>query len=142
MRNVLFAVVFGFSLVGCGGMGEPPPSSANVDMAQGVTGAGGNGGSGGGGGVGAGASDMSQPASSTDMAHGAGGDMASGAGGSDMAGKPFGAVCTANAQCASDVCFIGGMQSFCSFRCTPATAAKDCPVPPTSGVCNNQGYCK
>ena len=110
-------------------------------MAQ--AGTGGNGGAGGGGvgggGGGGNAADMSQ-SSSTDMAHHAGGDMASGG---DMAGlKPFGAPCTANAQCATDVCFIGGMMSFCSMHCTQATAAHDCPVPPTSGVCNNQGYCK
>jgi hypothetical protein len=27
-------------------------------------------------------------------------------------------------------------------HCTPATEATDCPVPPTSGTCNKQGYCK
>jgi hypothetical protein len=75
------------------------------------------------------------------MAHsGGGGDMASS---SDMAALlPFGATCASDAQCASNVCFMGGMQSFCSFHCTQATAAHDCPVPPTSGICNNQGYCK
>lgn len=144
MRNVLVAVLFAVSLIGCGGTGEPTQSSSGgVDMAHVSTGTGGNGGSGGaGGGDGSGSiADMSQSQSSTDMAHGAGGgDMASGG---DMAGlKPFGQPCTANTQCASDVCFIGGMQSFCSFHCTQATAATDCPVPPTTGVCNNQGYCK
>ncbi len=144
MRNVLVAILFAVSLIGCGGTGEPTQStSGDVDMARASTGTGGNGGSGGGGGGGGssgGAVDMSRPPSSTDMAHGAGGDMASGG---DMAGlKPFGAPCTANTQCASDVCFIGGMMSFCSYHCTQATAATDCPVPPTSGVCNNQGYCK
>ncbi len=61
--------------------------------------------------------------------------------GSDML-KPFGATCASNAECASNVCFVGGMRSFCSFHCTMATQATDCPVPPTSGACNMQGYCK
>ncbi len=55
---------------------------------------------------------------------------------------PFGSVCAANEQCASGVCFVGGNRSFCSLRCTAATQATDCPVPPTSGACNMQGYCK
>ena len=154
MRTVLVALLFGFSFVGCGGTGAPTQSSpGDVDMAQAPPGTGGNGGGGGGGGgggngggvgggggAGGGMADMSQQQSSTDMAHGAIGDLASSG---DMAGlKPFGAPCTANAQCATDVCFIGGMQSFCSMHCTQATAAKDCPIPPTTGVCNNQGYCK
>ncbi len=56
--------------------------------------------------------------------------------------SPFGTVCTMNAQCASNVCFVGGNRSFCSMHCTAATQATDCPVPPTSGLCNMQGYCK
>lgn len=70
-------------------------------------------------------------------------------GGTDMLGNggdggllPFGAACTMAAQCASNACFVGGMRSFCSLHCTAATQATDCPVPPTSGVCNMQGYCK
>lgn len=63
-------------------------------------------------------------------------------GAGDAALAPFGAVCTMNAQCASSVCFVGGNRSFCSMRCTSATQATDCPVPPTSGTCNMQGYCK
>jgi hypothetical protein len=35
-----------------------------------------------------------------------------------------------------------GLLPFCSLHCTMATAAQDCPVPPTSGQCNLQGYCK
>lgn len=64
-----------------------------------------------------------------------GGDMPDG-------GLPFGSPCAANSECASDVCFIGGNRTFCSLHCTMATAAADCPVPPTSGACNMQGYCK
>jgi len=61
---------------------------------------------------------------------------------SDMAGLPFGAACTQSSQCATGHCFIGGMMSFCTMACTAATAATDCPNPPTSGTCNMMGYCK
>lgn len=60
----------------------------------------------------------------------------------DGGGKAFGESCTADGECASNVCFKGGSQTFCSIRCTAATAAADCPKPPTDGTCNNQGYCK
>lgn len=55
---------------------------------------------------------------------------------------PFGSPCSANSQCESNLCFIGGNRTFCSLHCTMATAATDCPVPPTSGTCNMQGFCK
>jgi hypothetical protein len=55
---------------------------------------------------------------------------------------PFGAPCADKSECASGVCFIGGNRTFCSLHCTTATQAADCPVPPTSGTCNMQGYCK
>jgi hypothetical protein len=57
-------------------------------------------------------------------------------------GLAFGAACTQNSQCATGHCFIGAMQSFCTMPCTAATAATDCPNPPTSGTCNMMGYCK
>jgi hypothetical protein len=67
-------------------------------------------------------------------------------GGSDGGGDgglfPFGAPCADKSECASNVCFIGGNRTFCSLVCTVATQATDCPVPPTSGLCNMQGYCK
>lgn len=53
--------------------------------------------------------------------------------------KNFGETCSAGAECKSGVCFMGGSQSFCSLKCT---SPADCPMPPTSGQCNNQGYCK
>ena len=56
--------------------------------------------------------------------------------------KPFGQPCAVNAECQSDLCFVGGMMTFCSLPCTAATQAKDCPVPPTSGLCNMKGFCK
>jgi hypothetical protein len=30
----------------------------------------------------------------------------------------------------------------CTKTCTVATETADCPNPPTSGTCNNNGYCK
>ena len=57
----------------------------------------------------------------------------------DAAPGEFGAACDAGAQCQSTVCFQGGNQSFCSLRCDASAA---CPTPPTTGQCNNQGYCK
>jgi hypothetical protein len=57
-------------------------------------------------------------------------------------GAAFGAACTMNSDCASNVCFVGGMRSFCSMHCTMATVSTDCPMPPTTGVCNMMGYCK
>lgn len=57
--------------------------------------------------------------------------------------KKFGEPCASDAECASHACFMGGSQAYCSFHCTPQGApSTDCPTPPTSGQCNNQGYCK
>jgi hypothetical protein len=55
---------------------------------------------------------------------------------------PFGTTCAANSDCASNICFMGGNRSFCSLHCTAATQATDCPIPPTTGACNMQGFCK
>jgi hypothetical protein len=63
-------------------------------------------------------------------------------GGDASDGLPFGEPCRTDSDCQSRVCFIGGAQSFCTFSCTKATEARDCPVPPTAGTCNNRGYCK
>jgi hypothetical protein len=67
-----------------------------------------------------------------------GGDMGTDDGGT----KAFGETCAMDNECASNVCFVGGNRSFCSMHCTMATAATDCPNPPTSGTCNMQGFCK
>jgi hypothetical protein len=69
-------------------------------------------------------------------------DGGSSDGGGDGGLLPFGQPCATNAQCESNLCFVGGNRTFCSLHCTMATAATDCPVPPTSGTCNMQGYCK
>lgn len=64
------------------------------------------------------------------------------AGASDGGKKAFGETCASPTDCQSGQCFTGGSQSFCSLKCTMATQATDCPVPPTTGQCNNQGYCR
>lgn len=51
------------------------------------------------------------------------------------------ASCTANEECESNICFLGGNQSFCSLRCTVENVATVC-VAPLTGSCNKQGYCK
>jgi hypothetical protein len=48
----------------------------------------------------------------------------------------------ANGDCASNICSVGTMQSFCSLACTPENAAEICPVPPFDGTCNMRGFCK
>jgi hypothetical protein len=69
-------------------------------------------------------------------------DMAMAQNNNDASGKPFGAACAVDTDCATGHCFMGGMGSFCTMPCTAATQATDCPVPPTSGTCNLKGYCK
>jgi hypothetical protein len=59
----------------------------------------------------------------------------------DASGKPFGAACAMDSDCATGHCYHGGT-SFCTMPCTAATQATDCPKPPTSGTCNLMGYCK
>lgn len=56
--------------------------------------------------------------------------------------KEFGAACAGDSECKSNACFMGGQGNYCSIKCTPGTAATDCPTPLTSGDCNNKGYCK
>jgi hypothetical protein len=56
-------------------------------------------------------------------------------------GKQLGETCAQNSDCQSGECFVGGMASYCSLRCTPANAATVC-VAPFTGVCNNHGYCR
>ncbi len=67
-------------------------------------------------------------------------DSSSGDGGSGA----FGASCTVDGDCASKMCrqFRGMTVMFCTKPCTTATAAMDCPMPPSAGTCTNNGYCK
>jgi hypothetical protein len=60
----------------------------------------------------------------------------------DAGKKPFGEKCENDGECESGTCFVGTKQSYCSIKCTVASQATDCPKPPTTGECNNQGYCK
>lgn len=61
----------------------------------------------------------------------------------DSSGKKKNAEtgCTADDECESGICFVGGNQSFCTVQCTSETAATDCAAPFT-GSCNKRGYCK
>ena len=72
-------------------------------------------------------------------------------------GKPFGAPCFVDTECAAAVCFhkrIKGPdagperrgaseavehEGYCSIRCNDDA---DCPVPPTKGRCGARGMCK
>lgn len=83
----------------------------------------------------------SAPAATDDLAGApASGDLA----GSTAAGKPFGANCTVDGDCASGMCRGFVMQTVlrCTQPCTIATQATDCPAPPSAGQCTNMGYCK
>jgi hypothetical protein len=64
-------------------------------------------------------------------------------GGATEAGakKPNAAACALPEECESGFCFVGGNQSFCTIKCTAETATTLC-VPPFTGSCNKQGYCK
>jgi hypothetical protein len=76
-------------------------------------------------------------------------------------GKPFGASCTSDEECAARACFhkhvhdVHGTaeaghehkgaddavqaDGYCSIRCSDDG---DCPVPPTAGHCGGRGMCK
>jgi hypothetical protein len=73
------------------------------------------------------------------------------------AGKPFGAPCVADSECAGAVCFHKRLKGpdagkerrgadeavehdgYCSLKCNDDA---DCPVPPTKGRCGARGMCK
>ena len=58
--------------------------------------------------------------------------------------QPFGASCVVDGDCQSGMCrqFRMGTVHFCTQPCTVATQATDCPSPPSTGTCTNNGYCK
>ena len=49
--------------------------------------------------------------------------------------------CASDAECASNVCYLGDTNAYCSLKCTSANAATVC-VAPFNGVCNNKGFCR
>jgi hypothetical protein len=64
---------------------------------------------------------------------------------SDMgAKKAFGDNCTADTDCESGICRGFQMMTVtkCTKACTAATAAQDCPNPPSTGTCNTDNICK
>jgi hypothetical protein len=71
------------------------------------------------------------------------GDLAS-ANCGDAGTKAFGATCTTDCECQSAMCrpFSMGATHFCTKPCTVATQATDCPMPPSTAMCTNNGYCK
>src|SRR5262245_52638932 len=82
------------------------------------------------------------PIPPVDAGGGSGGQDA-GSEASTAALKGPGIDCTADSECQSGKCFIGGKSSWCSLPCTAANAATVCvPVPPLDGTCNNQGLCR
>ena len=62
----------------------------------------------------------------------------------DMGTKQFGAACTTDCDCQSSMCrqFAMGTMHLCTRPCTAATAAADCPTPPSTGMCTPNLYCK
>ena len=131
MRNVTSPVLVGSALLalalyaGCSSDSTSSGGGAGSDAGASAEGGGGSG-------DGGGTSDASTTTEAGTTKDAGGGDGASGAG-------AFGDSCTDGKDCQSGVCFVGGSQSFCSIKCT---SPSDCPVPPTSGQCNNMGYCK
>jgi len=67
-----------------------------------------------------------------------------GADGSSTAARAFGAACSVNADCQSNLCFAFGQGgSACTLPCTAANAATVCPT--VNGVnlgCNGMNVCK
>ncbi|HEY8079053.1 MAG TPA: hypothetical protein VIF62_33200 [Labilithrix sp.] len=108
---------------------EPNGSSGSTSSSGGSSSSSGGGSSGG--------STSSSSSSSSSGGADAGHDSGTSGGKNDL-----GAACKADADCTSNVCFVGGSQSYCSLKCNAGNAATVC-VPPTfDGSCNKQGYCK
>ena len=60
---------------------------------------------------------------------------------SDAGKKALGDTCTADGDCESNVCFMGGMGNYCTLKCTNENAATVC-IKPLLPECNTKGYCK
>ena len=62
----------------------------------------------------------------------------------DMGTKQLGETCTTDCDCQSSMCrqFAMGTTHLCTKPCTTATAATDCPMPPSTGMCTPNLYCK
>lgn len=87
---------------------------------------------------GTGSSSSSSSSSGSTTSSSSSGD----AGGSGSTLLTTGTVgCEKDSDCASNVCFLGNMQHFCTLKCTTANATSICEAPLT-GTCNKQGYCK
>jgi hypothetical protein len=62
----------------------------------------------------------------------------------DMGTLQFGDTCATDCDCQSSMCrqFSMGATHRCTKPCTTATAATDCPMPPSTGMCTPNNYCK
>lgn len=61
----------------------------------------------------------------------------------NAAPKSFGELCSSDDDCLSAACFMGGMGSFCSLRCSLTDQVDPvCTTPPSTGQCNKQGFCR
>jgi hypothetical protein len=120
MRKLLLA--FGLFTAGCMTAIETPAPGA--DLAQAPSGGG----------------DLAQ-AASPDLGGGGGADLA---GGGSVGTAAFGATCTQNTDCASNMCepFAQQTEHLCTKSCTVATQATDCPDPPSAGTCTPNLYCR
>lgn len=69
-------------------------------------------------------------------------DLASSDGGGSL--KSFGADCLTDGECDGNMCRPFQMMTIrkCTKPCTAATAAQDCPAPPSLGTCTNQLHCR
>lgn len=65
-------------------------------------------------------------------------------GGTGMGTKKLGDSCAGDGDCESGMCRGFQMMTImkCTQACTVATQATDCPMPPTAGTCNQNGYCR
>jgi hypothetical protein len=83
-------------------------------------------------------SSTSTPDSSTTAV-----DMVMTSHGSDGGLRALAAMCTADSQCASNVCapYKMGAYQLCTLKCTPMMSAPQCTAP-SDGTCNGMGYCK
>jgi hypothetical protein len=87
--------------------------------------------------------DVSKPNSGTSSGalSDAGGNGDGGDGGASTKKKNAESPCATNEECESNLCFMGGNQSYCSIPCTVANGPTVC-VPPFTGSCNMRGACK
>jgi hypothetical protein len=70
-------------------------------------------------------------------------DMTMTSHGSDAGLQALATMCTADSQCASNVCapYKMGAYKLCTLKCTAMMPAPQC-TSPSDGTCNGMGYCR